>query len=287
VASEPTIPLVPRQRVRNAAHGSFASARRGAGRELVGARLYRPGDDVRDIDRVASARLSLALDRDELVVREHMAEASTTVVLVEDRRPSMELFPPRLPWLSKPRAVAEVGRLLAASAARVRCPFWRAGHLGLQLDEAQPGFDAPPDALALAFEELARVRLAGGTFVFVVSDFCAAPSEAVWAEALGRGWDLVPVVIQDERWERSFPDVGGVVLPVWDADRRRVRPTRLTRREVRARQRANEERFTAILDRFESFGLDPIVLAGHERETVYERFSAWAEARRPGRRGRP
>ena len=35
---------------------------------------------------------------------------------------------------------------------------------------------------------------------------------------LAAGWDVVPVVVQDPVWERSFPDVGGVTLPLADPD---------------------------------------------------------------------
>src|SRR6266516_1136468 len=104
--SELVVPLVPRRRVTGASHGSLRSSRRGV------------GADVRQIDRLASARLSLALDRDEFVVREHFAAEATRVLVATDRRPSMALFPPGLPWLSKPQALAEAARLVEASAAR-------------------------------------------------------------------------------------------------------------------------------------------------------------------------
>ena len=76
---------------------------------------------MRAIDHRASARLSSANDTDVLVVREFLTEEATRVIIVVDRSPSMGLFPQRLPWLSKPAAVAAVVRLIAESAAEARC----------------------------------------------------------------------------------------------------------------------------------------------------------------------
>jgi uncharacterized protein (DUF58 family) len=287
--SELVVPLVPRRRVTGPSHGALRSVRRGAGSDLAGTRLYRVGDDVRRIDRRASARLSLALDRDEFVVRDDFAAEATRVVAACDRRPSMSLFPPGLPWLSKPRALAEATRLVEASAARARCAFRLVDHRGRGTGdgEAEPAYDAPEDALERALESLAACRLGAGSFVFCISDFFVMPHEDSWGEALSRGWDVVPVVVQDAVWEQSFPDVGGAVLPVWDPYARRVRATRLTRREASARRLANEDRLAGILIEFDELGLDPIVLSRHDPESVYESFRSWAAARRPGVGARP
>src|SRR5438067_13913035 len=114
-------PLYPRRRVRGRAFGSMPSSRRGGCFDPVSSRPYRPGDDLRRIDRHASARLSAARDSDELIVREHYAEEAAHVAVVVDPSPSMSLFPETLPWLSKPAAVAAAESLIAASAYRARC----------------------------------------------------------------------------------------------------------------------------------------------------------------------
>jgi hypothetical protein len=228
-------------------------------------RLYQRGDDVRRIDHRASARLSFALDRDEFVVREHFAEEATRVVLVRDRRPSMALFPPGLPWLSKPFACRTTAHLLAASARKGRCAF---------RDE--------DDTVAHALDGLALGPRGRGSFVFLVSDFLALPPEDAWQEPLERGWDVVPVVLQDPVWEQSFPDVAGVVLPIWDPDAQRVRTTYLTRRECAERRSKNEQRFCAIVEHFDRLGLDPILLSRGDPDSVYQAFHDWAEARRFG-----
>jgi hypothetical protein len=181
----------------------------------------------------------------------------------------MALFPHWSPWLCKPQASRAAGSLLAASARRARCAFRE-----------------EDDHLAHALEALAIGRLGRGSFVFVVSDFLVLPPEALWREALERGWDLVPVVLQDPVWEQSFPEAAGLVLPIWDPDARRLRATLLTRRECAARRAENEERCRAISEQFDRLGLDPIQLAHHDDASVWRGFHEWSEARRVGVRGR-
>jgi len=122
-----------------------------------------------------------------------------------------------------------------------------------------------------------RARLPSGSFVFLVSDFLSFPADDVLAEAVGRRWRLVPVVVQDPLWERSFPDVAGTLLPVADPESGRVRCVRLTRREVRARRRLHEARWDEALERFEGLGLDPVVVDSHEALPILESFREWAD----------
>lgn len=225
---------------------------------------------MRQIDRRASARLSLAFDRDEFVVRDLYAEEATHVVLVEDTRPSMRLYPAGLPWLRKPVAVAETLRLLAASAPRSRCQFRR----------------SPTRDLAACLDVLVRARLASGSFVFVVSDFLDCPLPDLLTVAGERRWDLIPVVVQDATWERSFPDVARMPLRIFDPEDAAPRPAYLTRRECRSLRAANEQRFSNMLSRARDHGLDPIVLSSHRHEDVYRQFCEWVEARRTRQRRR-
>jgi hypothetical protein len=112
-------------------------------------------------------------------VRNLFVENATRVVLVRDRRPSTALLSSWSPGLCNPYACRTVGRLLAASARRARCAFRE-----------------EDDQLAHALEALAIGRLGRGSFVFLVSDFLRSPPEDIWREALERGWDIVPVVLQ-------------------------------------------------------------------------------------------
>jgi len=201
-------------------------------------------------------------------VREFHAERSLRVVVVADPAPSMSLFPSDLPWLCKPAALAAATGLIEASAREARCPVTR----------------LEPFGLAEAVDELAQRKLRHGSFVFVVSDFLEPLDRRPLLDAAARGWDVVPVVLQDPCWEQSFPDACGVVLPLADASGQ-LRPTRLSRREANARREANETRLAALADAFTELELDSVLLGSHEHEPVLAAFLGWAEQRRrAGRR---
>jgi Protein of unknown function DUF58 len=303
-----TFPLVPRRRLIGLAFGAMRSARRGRGFDVAGSRPYRPGDDVRTIDWNASARLSAARGTDEFVVRERFAEEAPRVVVVCDRRPEMALFPPELPWLSKPAAMREAGSLIADSTLRARGligyldyamvahrdpalrahePFWRpptSQHEHWRVKENHlrfPHFHAPVDNVARALAYLAQLRrqLPAGSFVFVLSDFVETPSPAAWGEALELPWELVPVIVQDPVWEQSFPPVGSISVQFADPASGRVSMVRLTRREARARRAANEARLEARLADFERLDLPPVLLSTSDPDDVLRTFLDWAAAR--------
>ena len=270
------------------------SGRRGEGAELVGLREYRRGDDLRRVDQRATARASRARGTDVLLVREFYAEEAARVVLVLDRRPSMRLFPARFPWLRKPAAVREIVRLVVDSAFEQQAPVgcltvgaaggivWsppaRRPHTAEWVDEAADA--APVDSLARVFAALGRLpRLGKGTFVFVVSDFLEPPDEEAWWRLLARGWDPVPVVVQDPVWEQSFPAVAGVPLPVADAGGARAMLVRLTRREAVALSAVHQARFKTMLQRLRALTLEPICVGADDRASVHAEFQRWAAAR--------
>jgi uncharacterized protein (DUF58 family) len=297
--AEPTFPLVLRRRLVGLAYGAMHSARRGTGSDVAGSRPYRLGDDIDAIDWAASARLSAARGQDEFIVRERFAEEAPRVVLVCDRRPAMGLYPPGLPWLSKPAAVAAAGALIAESTVRARGiigyldfangaePFWRPpsskaeAHHIRESHLTWPRYDAPADNLTLALRHLQDTRgvLTSGSLVFVVSDFLVVPEEEAWTRSVERRWDVVPVLVQDPVWEASFPDIGRVTIPVADPETGKVRPVRLSRREGRARRERNEARREQTLAWFRTFGLDPVVVESSEPGDVLGAFLSWAEQR--------
>jgi uncharacterized protein (DUF58 family) len=296
---EPVFPLVPRWRLLGTAFEAAPSERRGPGADIAGTREYVPGDDVRSIDWRTSARLSLARESDEFVVREHYGEDAPRVVLVYDRHPSMGLYPDHLPWLAKPAAADRVADVVLASAARVRGsvgyldagsggaePVWLAPSSRTRPDEvraemARRDFDGPEDGVAAAFEHLCLFphEAPPGTFFFVLSDFLRPIPESLWEDAFERRWDVVPVILQDPVWEQSFPDVSSLVVTVSDPASGRLTPVRLGRAEVERRRLAAHERLEQLTSRFAGFGMEPVLVGAADRMAILDAFLGWAAAR--------
>lgn len=290
---EDAFPLVPRHRLHGLELGPFRSVRRGPGSDTAGSRPYEPGDDVRTIDWAASARLSAARGADEFVVRERFAEQAPRVVVLADRRPGMALYPP--PWLDKPAVLAECERLIGESALRARglvgllhhadgLPAYLppSGNPRVWRSREQPAaFAAPSGSLADGLDRLAHARaLPAGSFLFVLSDFLDPVPPEAWLLAVARGWDVVPVVVQDPTWEASFPaEAGGLVLPVADPASGRHGLVRLSPADALARRRTNEERLAGLLAGFAELGLDPVRPDAAEPDAVLACFLAWAAAR--------
>lgn len=273
---------------------------RGGGYEIASSRPYRPGDSIRSIDWKASARVSSARRSDDFIVREHFSEESPRVVVFADRQPTMSLYPPEMPWLHKPEAVAVAGRLIVDSAvtaqgfpgyldlADPRSPRWLPPRTPddapaiRERELVRAAYTAPPDGLTLGLRHLARARqaLPVGSFVFVLSDFLVPPAPAAWRTASELGWDVVPVIVQDPRWEQSFPDVSGMALPLAAPGGLRPRPVHLTRREAIARKEANERRLDALLHTFRELRLDPVVLSSDDPGEILAAFVGWYRRRR-------
>lgn len=287
-------PLIPRRRVIGLAFGVVRSARRGPGSDVASTREYRPGDDLAWMDWAASAKLSAARGDDEFVVRERYADEAPRVVALCDRRPSMSLAASEVRPLDKPAALAGALELIEASAVAARSltgyldygdgeAYWhpprtsgRAAH-----DAVPRPFRAPADTVSRGLEFLAERRrdLPTQAFVFVLSDFLVPPDLRAWERALEHRWELVPVIVQDPAWERSFPDVGGIAVPYADAGSGRVHPVYLSRREAAAQQRAHEARWDRLVRGFRSLGAEPVVVHAHGPVELLESFLHWADLR--------
>lgn len=295
-------PLVSRRRLQGTPFGERRSSRRGRGTDVAGTRPYVPGDPVATIDWFASARLSAARGGDEFVVRETYAEEAPRVLLVVDRRPSMALYGPELPWLSKPAAVAAAADAIARAALRARAELGHAEAVGGESRVTPPGavaprhvlervrrgaYDAAAGSLAHTLAALLnrRAELPQGTFVFILSDFLDGLPAALLARLRSALWDIVPVVIQDQTWEQSFPEIPGVLVPYAPPEGGKVALVRLSATEIAARREENRLRLETLLRRFRSHLFDPVVLGTAEPTAVDAAFLRWAELRRL-RRGR-
>jgi uncharacterized protein (DUF58 family) len=289
-------PLVSRRRLAGSPLGTQRSVRRGRGSETAGTRAYLPGDPIATIEWWASARLSAARGSDEFIVRERFAEEAPVVAIVLDQRPSMGIYRLPSPWLDKPAATAIAVRAVVESADAIRgvvgafdgtptgsgfvLPTRGRARIVLRSLE-RPRFDAPDDSLDAAVWRLAQRRgqLPAGSFVFVISDFLGSFADASRALLRSLRCEVVPVVVQDPTWERSYPDVWGVLLPLVDVATGAAGSARLTRREVAERRRAHEARFDGLVRRFRTAGMDPVILDEANPDLIHEAFLGWAARR--------
>jgi Protein of unknown function DUF58 len=290
-------PLVPRRRVIGLAFGGIRSVRRGNGSDIAGSRRYVPGDNLAWVDWAASARLSAAHDSEEFVVHEFFADEAPHVVMLADHSPSMGIRASPLRGLDKPEALLACLRLIGESARVTRSHTayldhaegvsdadWRPPrsqrYASQYVLEGRP-FEAPADTISRGLAQLMEHRrdLPTQTFVFVLSDFLVPPDEGVWLEALKYQWELVPVIVQDPVWERSFPDVGGLTVPYADPDSGGVVPIYLTRAEAERLCSEHEARNAELMRLFRSLGTEPVVIDSHDQGKVLTAFLRWADLR--------
>ena len=287
-------PLVPRRRVVGLAFGGVRSARRGVGSDVASTREYRPGDDVGWMDWAASARLSAARGSDEFIVRERFADEAPRVVVLCDRRPSMSIPASELRPLDKPRALLTTVDLIGASARAARSltgyldfadgePFWRPPRTEARAESGayDRAFGAPADTVSRGLDFLGEHRreLPMQAFVFVVSDFVVPPDLQLWQRALEHRWEVVPVIVQDPVWERTFPAVGGVAIPYADPQTARVFPVYLTKREAARLRDVHEARWERLVRDFRSLALEPVTVHSHDLGETLAAFLRWADIR--------
>ena len=297
IGSSRTFPLVSRRRLIGLQFGSMHGTRRGPGSDIAGSRAYVPGDDPHRIDWAASGRLSAARATDEFVVREYFADEAPRVVMCVDRRPQMSMCAPGLPFLHKDAAADVAQALIEDSVAESRgliglltideradvvgwCPPASGRRMLSAVDHALTVRDGPGDGVTTMFEFLTLHRRAvpSASFVFVLSDFIEETPLATWEWALDRGWEIVPVVIQDPVWEQGFPEVDRLLLPLAGPDGR-VRGVRLEKGESRLWRERHEERLSTLLDGLRSLGIEPVLVSREEREHLFGAFLHWSAER--------
>ena len=289
------------------AFGAMHGARRGTGSDIAASRPYRAGDNPDRIDWGASARLSAARDTDEFVVREYFADEAPRAIVAVDCRPAMGLCSPEIPWLQKAEASSAAAELVEDSVveargfvgrlefgARENVVAWSppAGGRGVRalVDHAIPDAESMIGAGAVggALEFLAyhRRSVPAASFVFVVSDFLDPPSLETWERALDRGWDAVPVIVQDPIWEQSFPDVDGIGMPLVN-ESGRLHVVRLRRGESRVWRVRHEERLAILVAGMRALGIEPVLLSSVEPARIFDAFVSWSVEREgAGRLGR-
>jgi uncharacterized protein (DUF58 family) len=276
------------------AFGGVRSARRGIGYDVASSREYRPGDDLAWMDWAASARLSAARGTDEFIVRERFADEAPRVVVLCDRRPSMSIPASDLRPLDKPRALLTALDLIGASAQAARSltgyldfaagePFWRPPRTEARAEPANEArsFGAPADNVSRGLDFLAEHRrdLPTQAFVFILSDFVVPPDLRVWQRVLEHRWELVPVLIQDPVWERTFPQISGVTVPYSDPKTGRVFPVYLTRGEAARLRVEHEKRWDGLVRDFRSLALEPVNVHTHDLGEMLGSFLRWADLR--------
>lgn len=288
-------PLIPRRRVIGLAFGGIRSVRRGTGSDVAGSRRYVPGDNLAWVDWAASARLSAVHDDDEFIVHEFFADEAPHVVMLADRRSTMGIRSSPLRRLDKPAALLTCMQLIRESARATRSftayfdqaedeILWhppRSERYAPQGTLEGRPFEAPADTVSRGLAHLVQHRrdLPTQTFVFVLSDFLVRPDESAWQETLEHRWELVPVVIQDPVWERSFPDVGGLSVPYADPDSGGVVPVYLTRAEAERLRDEHEARYAELLHVFRTLGIEPVVVDSHDPGAILGAFLRWADLR--------
>ena len=288
-------PLIPRRRVIGLAFGGIRSIRRGSGSDVAGSRRYVPGDNLGWIDWAASAKLSAALDSDEFIVHQLFADEAPHVVMLADRRPSMGIRASLLRRLDKPEALLASLRLIGESARVTRSltayfdqaegdTHWhppRSERYAPRIAFEGRAFGAPAETVSHGLEHLVQHRreLPTQTFVFVLSDFLLPPDEEAWLRALEYQWELVPVIVQDPVWERSFPDVGGLTVPYAEPASGAVVPVYLTRAEADRLREEHETRYADLLSLFRSLGAEPVVIDSHDPGAILGAFLRWADLR--------
>jgi hypothetical protein len=162
-------------------------------------------------------------------------------------------------------------------------PFWRPPRTQAELGHVADNrpFRAAPENVGTGLEYLVRQRrdLPAGSFLFVLSDFLVPPTRTTWMHVVERRWDLVPVVVQDPLWDRSFPDVAGLVVPFVEPGTGEIVRVRLNEREVAALREQNELRLDELHRMFRSAGIEPVELTTDAPQEILAAFLAWADRR--------
>jgi uncharacterized protein (DUF58 family) len=243
-----TLDLVVARRTRGVLPGDRLAAGVGSGTELAQLRPYEVGDDVRQIDPSATARMG------EPYVRLHVPERTLTTWIVVDRSPSMAFGTcARLKYDVAEGAAVVVAHLGVRRAGRVALVTFGAGEVPVLHPPraSKPGVVAvrralsdgvAPDgagggraAFAHALIRVGRVATTPG-LVVIVSDFRDQDGWIRPLGALATRHSVMAIEVRDPR-ESELPSVGRLAL---------VDPETGRHLEVDTSRRRLRERFARI-----------------------------------------
>ena len=263
--------LVVARRTRGVLPGDRLAAGVGRGTELAQLRPYEVGDDVRQIDPAATARMG------EPYVRLHVPERTLTTWLVVDRSPSMAFgTTERLKSDVADGAAIVVSRLAVRRAGRVALCTFGAGEPRLFPPRASkpgtvavrralaggvsPDGEGEGDRLSLrhALLKLGRVATQPG-LVVLISDFREQDDWIRPLGALAAHHSVMAVEVRDPR-EMQLPNVGHLALV--DPETGELVQIDTSRRRIRRRFAAIEAEGRArVASELRRLAVDHVVLS--------------------------
>ena len=260
--------------------GAYRSTFRGSGIEFEEVRPYQPGDDVRSIDWLRTAR------HGDAFVKTYVEERELTLVFLVDTSLSMDFGSVEF---TKREMAAQFAALLAFVAQRQQ------DRVGLTLFGSEPGLHLPPlkgaGSVARLVREVIAARPTAGAsdyqavlehqartlrrhaLIFLISDFLTqddalgadAQRRPEWVDSMARlhqRHDFVCVRVHDP-FESELPRAGWIALQDVETGRTAQLDTRSARvRDAwRERARVRTAAFAALLSRT---GVDGIELSTDE-----------------------
>jgi uncharacterized protein (DUF58 family) len=261
------IEIYTRRAVRDHRVGDYRSPLRGRGFEFDEHKRYQEGDDYRQIDWNATARMG------QPFIKKDFEEKELSAVIIADLSRSMEFANVDE---SKRELLLKVAAVLAFSACSDNMKVGLVGFtdkieldLPLKKGSAQTWkiveslWNIKPRSIktdfSLPFEFLAG-RLKTSTLLFLLSDFIQA-EETFHSHALrhlARKHDLIPVIIQDT-WEEALP-AGKGFLRLRDAETGGTMVFNLTGKKRSFYKSMMQERKTALERALYNLKLDHLFL---------------------------
>jgi uncharacterized protein (DUF58 family) len=262
------IEIYTRRAVRDHRVGDYRSPLRGRGFEFDQHKRYQHGDDYRQIDWNATARMRHPF------VKMDFEEKELSAVIIADLSRSMEFASVDQ---SKRELLVRVAATLAFSATsdnmkvgllgftdriEVDLPLKKGSGQTWKIVESL--WDVKPSSIktdfSLPFDYL-FTRLKTSTLLFLISDFIQV-EDAFLSHALrhvARKHDLIPVIIEDN-WEEALPGGRGF-LRLHDAETGGTMVFDLTRKKKRLYRSLMQERKLALEDALYNLNLDHLFLS--------------------------